>query len=125
MTLSRADQSTLAGVPVDGRPHTVDLATSSLDDYRVAASPGRDGDVLITGLPLESVEAAVRHLEAVAAGVFGAALAVTGVAGALWVRWSLRPLSRMAATARQVSGLPLASGEVTLPPRAPEIRPTR
>ncbi|WP_255945632.1 sensor histidine kinase [Streptomyces odontomachi] len=123
VTLTRADRSALAGVPVNGRPHTVDLAASSLDDYRVAASPGRDGDVLITGLPLEPVESAVRHIEAVAAGVFGAALAITGVAGALWVRWSLRPLSRMTATARQVSGLPLASGEVALPPRAPESDP--
>jgi two-component system OmpR family sensor kinase len=55
--------------------------------------------------------------------VFGAALAVTGVAGALWVRWSLRSLNRVAATATRVSELPLASGEVALPPRAPENEP--
>ncbi len=41
-------------------------------------------------------------------------------AGALWVRWSLRPLSRVAATATRVSELPLASGEVA--PARPRAR---
>ncbi|MEU9391385.1 HAMP domain-containing sensor histidine kinase [Streptomyces sp. NPDC048324] len=119
--LNPADQRQLADVPVDGRAHSVELST--LDSYRVKASQGIDGDVLITGLPLEPVEAAVHRLILVAAVVFGLALTVTGVAGALWVRWSLRPLSRVAATATRVSELPLASGEVALPPRAPESDP--
>ncbi|MGQ4386376.1 HAMP domain-containing sensor histidine kinase [Streptomyces sp. SAS_270] len=119
--LTAADSRTLAAVPVDGSGHSVEL--SPLDDYRVVATRGKDGDVLVTGLPLEPVEATVHRLELVAACVFGAALAVTGVAGALWVRWSLRPLSRVAATATRVSELPLASGEVALPPRAPESDP--
>jgi two-component system OmpR family sensor kinase len=79
--------------------------------------------VLITGLPTEPVDAAVHRLELVAALVFGVALVVTGVAGALWVRWSFRPLNRVAATATRVSELPLASGEVALPPRAPGSDP--
>jgi two-component system OmpR family sensor kinase len=111
----------LAAIPTDGRGHTVRLA--SLGGYRLMAATAPDGDVLITGLPLEPVEAAVHRLELVAVVVFGAALAVTGVAGALWVRWSLRPLNRVAATATRVSELPLASGEVALPPRAPENEP--
>ncbi|MFI8231620.1 sensor histidine kinase [Streptomyces sp. NPDC085900] len=119
--LTTADTRQLAAVPVDGRAHSVELST--LDSYRVTASQGIDGDVLITGLPLEPVEAAVHRLILVAAVVFGLALTVTGVAGALWVRWSLRPLSRVAATATRVSELPLASGEVALPPRAPESDP--
>ncbi|WP_432193226.1 sensor histidine kinase [Streptomyces sp. bgisy027] len=119
--LTARDVDQLAAVPVDGVGHPVDL--SVLDDYRVVAARGIDGDVLITGLPLEPVEAAVHRLELVAGIVFGAALAITGVAGGLWVRWSLRPLSRVAATATSVSELPLVSGEVTLPPRAPESDP--
>ncbi|MFF4688799.1 sensor histidine kinase [Streptomyces sp. NPDC001307] len=119
--LTAQDAARLARTPADGRPHTVEL--SALHDYRVVATAGRDGDVLIVGLPLEPVEATVRRLEAVAAIVFGLALVVTGVAGALWVRWSLRPLSRVAATATRVSELPLASGEVALPPRAPDADP--
>ncbi|MET7857706.1 HAMP domain-containing sensor histidine kinase [Streptomyces sp. NPDC005318] len=119
--LSTGDRRELAAVPADGRGHTVDL--SSLGAYRLMAVGGKDGDVLITGLPMEPVEATLHRLELVAAIVFGAALAITGVAGALWVRWSLRPLSRVAATATRVSELPLASGEVALPPRAPETDP--
>ncbi|AYN43937.1 sensor histidine kinase [Streptomyces dangxiongensis] len=119
--LTTGDAGRLARVPADGRPHTVGL--SALDDYRVVASPGRDGDVLIVGLPLEPVQATVHRLELVAGIVFGLALVVTGVAGACWVRWSLRPLSRVAATATRVGELPLASGEVALPPRAPDADP--
>ncbi|MFE3035802.1 sensor histidine kinase [Streptomyces canus] len=119
--LTAADRKRLASVPVDGRGHSV--ALSALDDYRVLASRGLDGDVLVTGLPLEPVEVTVHRLELLAGIVFGAALTATGVAGALWVRWSLRPLSRVAATATRVSELPLASGEVALPPRAPEADP--
>ncbi|MER6471701.1 sensor histidine kinase [Streptomyces collinus] len=119
--LTAADRARLAGVPADGRPHTVGL--SALGDYRVVASAGRDRDVLIAGLPLEPVEATVRRLELVAGIVFGLALVVTGVAGALWVRWSLRPLGRVADTATRVSELPLASGVVALPARAPETDP--
>ncbi|MET7941104.1 HAMP domain-containing sensor histidine kinase [Streptomyces sp. NPDC005302] len=115
------DVAALAAVPADGRGHTVPL--SSLGDYRVLATRGRDGDVLVTGLPTEPVKAAVHRLELVASLVFGVALVVTGVAGALWVRWSLRPLNRVAATATRVSELPLASGEVALPPRVPESDP--
>ncbi|MET8581955.1 HAMP domain-containing sensor histidine kinase [Streptomyces collinus] len=119
--LTAADRARLARVPADGRPHSVDL--SALGDYRVVASAGRDRDVLISGLPLEPVEATVHRLELVAGIVFGLALVVTGVAGALWVRWSLRPLSRVADTATRVSELPLASGVVALPARAPETDP--
>ncbi|MEU6355825.1 HAMP domain-containing sensor histidine kinase [Streptomyces sp. NPDC047072] len=121
VALTTGDKKRLAAVPTDGKGHTVGL--SALHDYRVVAARGLDGDVLVTGLPLEPVEATVHRLELLAEIVFGAALAVTGVAGALWVRWSLRPLSRVAATATRVSELPLASGEVTLPPRAPESDP--
>lgn len=116
--LTAGDRKALAAVPADGMPHTVEL--SALDDYRIVAKPGRDGDVLLVGLPLEPVQAAVHRLEAVAGIVFGLALVATGVTGAFWVRWSLRPLSRVAATATRVSELPLASGEVALPARAPE-----
>ncbi|MFE9451376.1 sensor histidine kinase [Streptomyces sp. NPDC006739] len=120
--LSDRDRGQLARVATDGRGHTVDLSRP-LNHYRVAAVRGIDGDVLVSGLPLEPVQAAVHRLELVAGIVFGLALAATGVVGALWVRWSLRPLSRVAATATRVSELPLASGEVALPPRAPESDP--
>ncbi|MFE9094596.1 sensor histidine kinase [Streptomyces sp. NPDC007264] len=119
--LDPEDKRRLARVPVDGRGHSVRL--HHLGEYRVIATPGLDGDVLVSGLPLEPVESAVHQLELVSAVVFGVALAATGVAGAVWVRWSLRPLSRVAATATRVSELPLASGEVALPQGTPENDP--
>ncbi|MEV7031583.1 HAMP domain-containing sensor histidine kinase [Streptomyces sp. NPDC093272] len=119
--LGARDRAVLAALPVDGRGHTARLA--SIGAYRLLAWPGRDGDVLVTGLPLEPVRATVHRLELVATAVLGLALAVAGVAGALWVRWSLRPLSRVADTATRVSELPLASGEVALPSRAPAADP--
>lgn len=124
VNVTAADRKALTGVPADGRAHTICL--TGVGEYRVMAARGLDGDVLITGLPMEPVTAAVHRLELVASAVFGAALAIAGIAGAFWVRWSLRPLSRVAATATRVSELPLASGEVALPPRAPSpIRAAR
>ncbi|GLX52147.1 sensor histidine kinase [Streptomyces hygroscopicus subsp. hygroscopicus] len=121
VALTARDTARLGRVPVDGRPHTVELST--LGDYRVVATPGHDGDVLMAGLSLEPVEATVHRLVLVAGVVFGLALVTAGVTGALWVRWSLRPLGRVTATATRVSELPLASGEVALPPRAPDADP--
>ncbi len=43
--------------------------------------------------------------------------------GTAWVRVSLRPLRRVAATATRVTELPLASGEVALPERVPDANP--
>ncbi|MEU8323995.1 hypothetical protein AB0C33_37030 [Nonomuraea sp. NPDC048881] len=116
-SLSAQDVAALAAVPVDGRGHAVEL--SELDDYRVMATRGKDGDVLIDGLPMEGVEATVHRLMLAESVVFAVVMAAAGTAGALWVRLSLRPLQRMAATAQRVSTLPLSSGEVALPDRVP------
>jgi two-component system OmpR family sensor kinase len=121
LTLSPGDTSALAALPADGKGHTVRL--SWLGDYRLMAVPGQDGDTLVTGLPLVAAENTVHRLEAVDAVVFAAALLVTGVAGALWVGVSLRPLRRVAATARGVTQLPLADGEVALPRGVPYTDP--
>lgn len=119
--LTARDRTALAAVPVDGRGH--DIRLSTLRRYRVVAVAGDDGDVLITGLPLEPVEETLHRLELVEAIVFGATLAATGVAGALWVRLSLRPLQRVAATATEVTQLPLASGEIAMPGPVPDTDP--
>ncbi|MEV4116602.1 HAMP domain-containing sensor histidine kinase, partial [Nonomuraea sp. NPDC049695] len=119
--LSRQDEETLAAVPVGGPALTVDL--SVLDDYRVQAVAGRDGDVLVKGLSLHGVEETLGRLALLELAMFTGTLAVAGVAGTLWVRLSLRPLQRIATTARKVSELPLASGEVSLAERVPDTDP--
>lgn len=121
LPLTPRDRRALAGIPVDGHGHSIRL--SALGAYRVTAVRGDDQDTLITGLPLHPVEETVHRLEAVEAVVFGAALVVTGTAGALWVRISLRPLQQVTARAAEVAGLPLASGEITMPGPLPDTDP--
>lgn len=121
LTLSGRDAARLVRLPAAGKPRSMDLA--GLGGYRVMAVPGRDGDVLVSGLPTREVDATVHRLELIEVVVFGAALVATGIAGAAWVGVSLRPLRRVAATALEVTELPLASGEVTLPSGVPEADP--
>ncbi|MFF1688431.1 MULTISPECIES: sensor histidine kinase [unclassified Streptomyces] len=119
--LTSEDRRTLAAVPTDGRGHSIRLST--LRSYRVMAFQGDDQDTLITGLSLHPVEETVHRLEAVETVLFGAALVITGIAGAVWVRISLRPLQRVTARSAEVAGLPLASGEIAMPGPLPDTDP--
>ncbi|MER7198476.1 two-component sensor histidine kinase [Streptomyces sp. CB01635] len=119
--LTSEDRRTLAAVPTDGRGHSIRLST--LRSYRVMAFQGDDQDTLITGLSLRPVEETVHRLEAVETVLFGAALVITGIAGAVWVRISLRPLQRVTARSAEVAGLPLASGEIAMPGPLPDTDP--
>lgn len=114
--LSATDQSTLAGLK-PGRFRTVDL--SEIGDYRIRAQEGDDGDVLITGLPMEQIEVTVHRLLLVETVLFVVVLAAAAVAAAVWVRLALRPLHRVASVASQVAELPLSGGDVELPERVP------
>ncbi|MCO6010023.1 HAMP domain-containing histidine kinase [Actinoallomurus purpureus] len=118
LTLAAADRTRLKTLPADGRARTVVL--EALGKYRITANPGEDHDVLVTGLPMHGVDEVVGRLEMVEVAVFGVVLVGGGVAGATFIRLSLRPLRRVAATAMHVSELPLASGEVVLPARVPD-----
>ncbi|MEW9529761.1 sensor histidine kinase [Microbispora sp. NPDC049125] len=115
------DVALVAAVPQDRRGYT--LVLPSLGPYRIMAIAGRDGDVLLTGLPLQGIRSTVRRLQLAEVAVFAVVMVVTGIAGTVWVRLSLRPLERVAATARRVARLPLADGEVALPDRVPDEDP--
>ena len=108
-------------VATDGRPWSV--VYSELGDYRVRGAGVQDGDIHVTGLPMGDVESTVQRLVATELVVFAAVLLLTGMAGAGWVRLSLRPLHRVTVTANQVSSLSLGSGTVDLPHRVPETDP--
>jgi two-component system, OmpR family, sensor kinase len=107
----------LAAVPVDGQPVTMPLG--DLGEYRVIARRTDGGDVAVTGLPMTDVHEAVWWLVGFEIAVAGAGLVLAGVAAAVIVRLSLRPLTRVAATASRVAQLPLSSGEVALSVRVP------
>src|SRR5262245_6676635 len=122
-TLSRADKAALTSVPPGAPPFTSELC--GLGDYRLLAVPAPDesGVTYINGLPMTQVNSTLRQVAIVQIAVFAAALVLTGVLGTGFVRLSLRPLRRVAATATRVTELPLASGEVTLPDRVPDADP--
>jgi two-component system OmpR family sensor kinase len=119
--LTPTDHIALTAMPVNGQQATYTLDV--LGPYRLMAVPAGDGRTLVTGLPLESVNQTLMDVAIAELVVFAAALLLTGVLGAGFVRLSLRPLRRVAATATRVTELPLASGEVTLPDRVPDADP--
>jgi two-component system OmpR family sensor kinase len=120
--LSGPDQAVIAALPAGHAPVTRELP-SARGPYLLTAVRGSDGTVLVTGIPLASALATLRHVALTEAAVFGAVLLLAGVAGTGWVRLSLRPLARISATAAEVTALPLGSGEVELPHRAQAADP--
>ncbi len=127
--LSAADTKALMALPVYQQSarqqppwpsSTTNANLTSLDeDYRLTAVEGHDGDILITGLPLSSVEHTLGQVAITELIVFLSVLLLAGVLGTALVQFSLRPLRRVAATATKVTELPLDSGEVTLPAGVP------
>ena len=117
--LAGGDAAAVASVPI-GRFVTVGLGQYGV--YRLTAAQTDDG-IVVTGLPLAPVTQTLRQVAIAELAVFLAALVITGVIGTAWVRFSLRPLRRVAATATSVTQLPLGSGEVSMPARVPDANP--
>jgi two-component system, OmpR family, sensor kinase len=101
-------------------PQRVEL--SRYGSYQILISRTAD-DIVVTGMPLKPIDSTMREVATAEIAIFAAALLLTGVLGTAWVRTSLRPLRRVAATATRVTQLPLASGEVSLPERVPVADP--
>jgi two-component system OmpR family sensor kinase len=87
-----------------------------LGDYRVAVVTLGDSR-LISGLPQARVDDAVASLIQWEIVLVALALGAAGTIGVVLVRRQLEPLRHVAATAEEVSRLPLSSGEVDLTPR--------
>jgi len=107
----------LRSVPRDGDPVSVRLV-GDLGRYRLVAVPRSYGAVVV-GLPLTDVDVFLVELMALEALLALLAVAGAVVAARLVVTRSLRPLSRVAAAAQQVSQLKLDRGEVALAVRVP------
>ncbi len=118
LTRLQAGSQPPEGHPAPARPVTMEL--SGLGDYRLTAFTGGDHDIHIAGLPTSGLQQTLRRLELVEVVVFGSALVIMVLLGTGLIRLTLRPLDRVTATAAEVSALPLESGEVVLPHRAPE-----
>jgi two-component system OmpR family sensor kinase len=114
--LSSRALDVLADLPTDGRPHSVDLP--GVGSYRVAAR-ATNGGTVVTGRPTAKVDDAIGSL--IGWEVLLALLGIAAAAGAgtVIVRRQLQPLRDVAATAHEVSELPLASGDIDLDVRVP------
>jgi two-component system OmpR family sensor kinase len=120
--LSHSEKSSLAALPADNQPHTVNLGSLG-GDYRLIAQTVPGGYELVTGMPMTSMNSTLRDVETTELAVFAGVLVLAGFLGTGLVRMSLRPLRRVAATASRVTELPLADGAVTLSERVPETSP--
>jgi two-component system OmpR family sensor kinase len=126
--LNSSELATLEKLQPDNKPgtvlhtYTVDLPTAG-GEYEVTAQQVPNGSTLFTGLPLSVMDAEIDHVENTEHLVFGGVLLLAVVLCAGLVQFSLRPLRRVAATATEVTELPLDAGEVTLPAGVPDTDP--
>jgi two-component system, OmpR family, sensor kinase len=117
--LGTEQETRIAQVPADGRVHSLNLG-SGFGDYRAVAMQQDDGSTHVTAFPLAGVDQTVTRLVTVIAAVTVIGLILTVMIGAAIVRGALRPMQRMAATARRVAELPLDQGDVALAERVPQ-----
>lgn len=117
--LDLSELTRLAKLPLDGHAHTVDLG-GELGEYRLVSRTASTGNVIITGLPLASVNSVVGQLALVIALVALIGLGLGVLAARAIVDVALRPLNRVAATATSVAELPLDRGDVDISIRVPE-----
>jgi two-component system sensor histidine kinase TrcS len=89
----------------DHNPRTVKLPV--LGSYRLASQAAGDGDVLVSGVSLDSANRVIARKTVTVAVMIVIALMVTAVGTVLVVRFALRPLRRVAATAGKVATLRL------------------
>ncbi|MEV6014394.1 HAMP domain-containing sensor histidine kinase [Streptomyces sp. NPDC051997] len=112
--LGAAQRSALSAVETDGSLHT--RTVPGLGTYRVAVLQG-GGRPLLTALPMDDVQGALRGLAVVEAATAAAATMVVGCACAAVFRHRLRPLEQVTALATELSRPPLEQREPTTPNR--------
>ncbi len=141
-TLTAAEQDDLSGIPpwqapslghecTHAGPPNADFPTSARYITQAQGTflitsildPDCDSSVYYTGLPLSALHDQLRDIAIAEVSVFAVVVLLAGVLGTLWVRFSLRPLRRVAITASQVAELPLESGEVVMPAGVPDTDP--
>lgn len=98
-------------------PRTVELP--DLDYYRMVGRPGDGNEILVTGVSRKPAWDAVTRETAIVAGMTALALLIIAVCTVAIVRFALRPLDRVAATAAEVATLPLDRDHHTITPRVP------
>ncbi|RLV49173.1 sensor histidine kinase [Nocardioides mangrovicus] len=98
----------LRGVSVDDHPHTVDL--SGLGSYRVLVGTDSDGNAFAVGVSMEEIHRAEASLLRWSLLLTVGGVLVAAGAGTILVRRQLHPLHEVAATAYDVTAIPLEAG---------------
>ncbi|MGV0852107.1 sensor histidine kinase [Mycolicibacterium phlei] len=96
-------------------PHTVKLP--ELGWYRMMSRPGDGDEIMVTGVSRAPAWDAMVRETAIVAALTVVALLVTALSTVAIVRYALRPLRRVAATAAEVAALPLDRDHHTITPR--------
>lgn len=116
-TLSTSAMRILESVPADTDTHDVELP--GVGSFRVKASAD-DSRRLVSGMSTRSADDAIETLVQWSVLLALAAVLVAGLAGRFLVRRQLRPLREVAATAHEVTALPLSSGAIGTTVRVPD-----
>ncbi|MCT7657437.1 sensor histidine kinase [Mycobacterium deserti] len=98
-------------------PRTVELP--GLGWYRMVGRPGDGDELLVTGVSRTPAWEAMIRETALVAGMTVLALVITAMSTVAIVRFALRPLRRVAATAAEVASLPLDRDNHAITPRVP------
>lgn len=122
-SLTSADRARLLAAAQEtdrhhGRSRGTDVELS-IGEYRIVALHEPDGDTIITGMPLREMHATRTRLDLTLLVAGTAAVLLTGIAGSLIARRTMRPLETVARIASDVAVMPLDTGTVTLSERIP------
>jgi two-component system OmpR family sensor kinase len=115
--LSGAALAELKDVRAGSDPHTVDVP--ALGSYRVVATTMGSGNVVVQAIPTDDVDETISSLIWWESLLALAGIVVAAIAGRALVRRQLQPLRDVAATAHEVTAMPLSSGEVGQTVRVP------
>ena len=116
-TATAAQQSAMAALPVT---NGTNADVPGLGSYRFNVLRVDADTVVVTGLPLDGVNDTLLRLGITELCVALAGMIGVSLIGSAIITRTLRPLNRVAATARRVSELKLDQGEVALSVRVPE-----
>ena len=116
--LSTTALDRLRDVPVNGEVQRISLP--GVGSFRVAAATRGDGTVAVTGMSTRDNDAVLSNLVLWEVLLALAAVVIAALAGRYLVRRQLRPLREVAATAHEVTALPLASGAIGTTVRVPD-----
>ena len=116
--LSTSAVRQLDELPVDGKARTVSL--DGLGDYRVVVIRDSQDRVLATGLPMTEIHDTIESLLLRSSLLASSGIVLAGLLGLMLVRRQLRPLRDVAATAYDVTAMPLDASGQTIDTRVPE-----